>query len=418
MDLSSKLKDAHFSGFPNVDWSKILKRREIEIECGTIAKNIGEKDIFRAFVTNRLEYKFEQNNSKILSVQENSMMRPNYEKQMNAVRQIVPMDNLQSTYKHRSCHIVSGIILLVAYVWRWKREMKRLGITGVSSSVVLQSLYSLYFLYKDYVSLLNIDQYNLLLAFYDSSQHEAFLVELFKLKGVKTATLQHGMFSAFKENTFINSGVELRSFHSDYFLAWNKMTIEEAILQGVDSEKFIECGILGYVGKEYQECINPNNKTFGVVIGHPSFEEENIKLVEGANTLSKHLGYKFLLKLHPNYKEDYFDKIVDQNCFVGIVPKGCDMLKYANMVEFSLCGSSSVFAELVYVNHNTIRYSSRTLTDKFKNVSFGKYFTDPNALPNVFGTGFDKEDQRELFKYLCGSQDVTINYKKFLDNYC
>ena len=282
--------------------------------------------------------------------------------------------------------------------------------------LILLLIIYIFFFYKNVASRINPSRYNLLLAFYDSSLCEGFMVEYFKMRGVKTATLQHGIFSAFRENELINSGVEPRTFHSDYFLCWNKFTLNEAQKQGCATEKFLMCGILGYVGTQYLPCNNPSNKLFGVVIGHPSFESENLILIEGANILAQQTGYKYYLKLHPSYKEDYFaDKV--SSAFVGVVKKGIPMIDYANMVEFSVCGSSSVFAELVYLNHNTIRHSDNSITDKFRDVKCGKIFDSPEGIVSVFGNGFNTEDQSALFDELCTIKEIDKEYKKILEPY-
>lgn len=417
MLVTDKLKNVRFVGLPEVDWSIVLKRRGIELECNTKTKYMKLKSYLRPFVSNKLLYNFVKSGAKVLTMQENSMFRANYEKQMNAVRSLVPNDSLQSTVMKRSIHIIDGIILFFYIIPLWKKQLNKANIKGYDCNSIIQVLINLYFFYKEYLSKIECSNYNLLLVFYDSSIHESLAVEVFKKEGIKTATLQHGIFSARSENTFINSGVELRSFHSDYFLCWNQMTIDEAVKQGIDTSSFIPCGILGFVGQKYCACIEPDNKTFGVVIGHPSFEDENMKLIEGANIIAKHLGYHYYLKLHPNYEIHYFDSFVDNHYYLGTIEKGISMLKYANSVEFSICGSSSVFAELVYLNHNLIRYSSQGKTDKFKNIKCGKYFSTPSDIIDVYGIGFDGNGMNDVFNQVCYTTNVTESYKKFLTRF-
>lgn len=161
--------------------------------------------------------------------------------------------------------------------------------------------------------------------------------------------MQHGQFISYRENTVINCGIELRTFKSDFLLCWNNYTKREAVISGIDESRLPILGIIGYAGKEHwSKCTKPDNDIFGVVIGHPDYIDENITLIDAANNLSRAKGLKYYLKLHPSYKDDFFKDIVDQNLYLGNVKKGIDMIDYANMVDFSIVGSSTVFTELIF----------------------------------------------------------------------
>ena len=145
---------------------------------------------------------------------------------------------------------------------------------------------------------LELDSYKLLVTYYDSWVPEAYMVQKFKLKGIKTATLQHGQFTAKCGNSFIDSGVEFRTSGSDYFLCWNKFTRDEAIKSGLKPEKLIIAGIWTYINKEREVCHKNRRGVFGVVISHPSYAKENEILIKAANKLSEKYNLKYYLKLH------------------------------------------------------------------------------------------------------------------------
>jgi hypothetical protein len=197
-------------------------------------------------------------------------------------------------------------------------------------------------------------------------------------------------------------------------MAWNRMTYDECIRQGVEGTNVAVVGILGNLGKKYISCKNPHNRIFGVVLNHPFWEKDNFAMIEAANTLAKNIGYHYYLKLHPNYEDSYFNEVVDRNYYLGNIRKGIPILEYANMCEFSIVCSSSVFCELVYVKHRTIRFSTKGIEDKYRDVPYGVTFSNPSDIIDSYHHQTGEDDEKRLFDYLCGVEDVTCSYSAFL----
>lgn len=263
---------------------------------------------------------------------------------------------------------------------------------------------------------LKVSDYKLLVTFNDSFSLESYAVEYFRLFGIKTATLQHGQFISWRADTFFDCGIEFRTFKSDYFLCWNKYTYDEAVKFGIAAKKMIIAGIWSYIGIHRTRCRQNNGGVFGVVISHPSWENENLVLIRAANMISSKYGLKYYLKLHPNYAEDAYDNQVNEY-YLGNVKKGIPMLEYANSVDFSLIGSSSVFTELVFIDHDVYRYSSGLPNDKYEPVKKGKYFTSVEDLEQKFDKLYKMPVSSELFDYLCSVSDVTESYKRFFEQF-
>ena len=241
---------------------------------------------------------------------------------------------------------------------------------------------------------------------------DSFWEEIFRLKNIKTASLQHGQFISYREDMVNNFGIELRTFKSDFLLCWNKYTKREAVLSGIEESKLPILGIIGYASKEHwNRCIKPNNNIFGVVIGHPDYIDENIVLINAANSLSRAKGLKYYLKLHPNYKEDFFKDIVDQSYYLGNIKKGIAMMDYANIVDFSIVGASTVFAELVFLGHEVIRYSNQSIRDKYRDIKAGLTFSEPEKIVDAYNIGNFEVDS--LFDDLCSIREVRAAYQKF-----
>ncbi len=402
-----------FKGLPDVNWESVLGRTIVESQCRGKDHPLWKR-IFSCFIYQEQEYQIVSDaNSSILCFQ-SFYERKSFNEQLDNFAKLSNADIIKGCKpsRNRFC----GFLFLVNRIIPWYVELRKFKQPVWLTLWLLKDLIYLNNVYN-YFNNIDISRYKLLVTFCDSILDEAYVTELFKAHNIKTASLQHGQYTAFRENDFINSGVEIRTLKSDYLLAWNEMTVEECKRQGNVKSQIVICGILGYIGKGYVSCVNPNNKVFGVVINHPFFEKDNITLIKSANLLAKSIGYKYYLKLHPNYSEDHFSNIVDNDFYLSNIQKGIPIIEYANKCKFSLASSSSVFCELVYVRHRVLRYSTHKLDDKFKDVPYGLTFSCIDDVVTSYNKGFKDEDIDMLFSYLCGTEEVTREYKNFLTSF-
>lgn len=409
-------------GFPHLNWKSIFRRFEIELECdaNSFFLSYALRDIVLCFIDNNdIRLLRNSSNSKILFYQ-SFYERASYRKQFCDVQEIIESDLISYNQQQDSkIHIFTGLYLLLINLPCWFVQLWRMDVPISECPKYIHSLIQFYFISKRLQYLTNLDKYNLLVTFCDAIVEESFIAQLCKSKGIVTATLQHGAFSAWRENKLVNSGVELRSFNSDYLLCWNNLTIDEALKCNIPREKLVVVGILGYVKDQPKDWKCPHNNVFGIVIGHESFQEENLKLIEIANKIAECKGLNYYLKLHPNYDEHYFDSVVSPLYYKGNIKKGVPIGEYAAMVDFSLVGSSSVYIELVYILHDVIRYSSGKVTDKFKDVEQGKVIRHLEDVECMFDNSGDSNNTSndEVFNYLCGFKNVAEEYKKFFSIY-
>lgn len=412
MKYLEKLKGVEFIGFPKIDWSSVFVRDSILIECEEFyeGKNLFV-DLFRPFVSRDYKFVFEEvKDSNILIVSEQD--RKSIQNQISQISSLAKMDVAHiKEAKHVTCHFFTGLKVLF-FMPVWIITMIRAKLSRVEFRSCLTNLIILYLFNSN--NKIDYAKYKLLISYYDSLLIESYLTAVFKELGIKTSTLQHAQFNSWRENRFINSGIEFRSSKSDFYIAWNQFSLDEAQKDGCNINNFIKAGIIGYVGYKYEECKCPHNGIFGIALAHPFFEKESVKMIEAANILAKERNLKYYLKLHPNYAEDYFERIVDDNYYIGSIRKGIPMIEYANMVDFTIVGSSSVFIEMIYLNHNVIRYSSKEINDKFRDIKLGSIFTKVGDILEVYDKGFDEVANRELFDYLCFTKDCTGEYQRTL----
>lgn len=408
-------------GFPSgIDWALVLHRVAIEEECGFI---FNKEQFISTYAHTHYSFDFvTRENSGILFF-ESCNNRNNFVDYIKSLNKIVVSDVVLETKGKRKVDLLRGLKYKICYFPFWRKVLRRANLGSNFEKRCLYYIVNLHRFYKDLsrsINCQNIDikKYRLFVTFYDSMPKDALFVQLMRLNGVKTASLQHGAFTARRNNQFVNSGVELRTFNSDYFLCWNKFTVDEAKKELIDEKKCIITGIIGFVNNEKRIiCESVTNNTFGVVIGHPEFEEENRVLIESANYLAETTGKCYYLKLHPGYTDHYFDTLVKKDYYLGTIKRGIQMIDYANMVEFSIVGASSVFVELVYLGHNVLRYSSGEIVDKWRDIKVGNYFTNPNDVTKAFNEIKNKNNERELFDYVCTVEDVRTSYKEFFKKF-
>lgn len=413
------LQKVNFKGFPNVDWSCIFHRDAIAMECDIkpcmVRLFVGT--LCGLFLLKEEQYKLKLNEkSKILCFQSYFKRRTCVEQYKN-ICELYHSNSLSCESVKTKLHIIDGFTILFGLMPSWMVTLKLCDVTITQKLFILNKLVKIWYFHQQIKNKIKqVKETKLFVSFYDSLSIECYMVELFKNKHVPTATLQHGQFCAWRENVLENAGIEFRTSNSDYFLCWNKFTIDEAKKEGVPPQKLILAGILGYLNCENIKSKAPGNNSFGVVIGHPMYEEENKKLIESANILAKQCNLKYYLKLHPNYDENHFNFIVNHAYYKGNIKKGIPIINYANSVDLSIVGSSSVFVELVYLEHPILRYSSNNVKDKFRNVHIGKIFSSPNDIVDIFLTE-DEDSTALLFDYLCSVKDVKKGYLDFRNRF-
>lgn len=405
-----KFQKIIFKGFKDIDWEKVFNRTKLLHRCSSYSWFSSIRWILASLAPQKIMYveSFVENH-KILCYTSDTT-RASYEQQFDSFSELLNASKVKAyqTGKHS--------INLHLRLWiSWINELRKYNAPFDLKCHMLKDLSEL-FQFQNYLKTLPITEYKALVVFCDAMLDQAFLVSYCKQLGLKTITLQHGQFTAKRDDVFINSGAELSSTSSDYFLAWNNMTIEEAKKENVCHEGFIKSGILGYLNTEYKEADIVEAPLFGVVLDHPSFESNNIELIKAANILSQKTGLDYVLKLHPNYDTHHFDAIVNGH-FKNIVTKGIPIVEYANQVRFSLVGSSTVFVELVYINHRTIRYSNGSTIDKFRDVPFGATFKRCEDILDAYSNvDLSDEEKSNLFDYLCSFKNVKKRYIEVINS--
>ncbi len=417
MSLIDKIKNTTFRGLENYDIPNFCTLHSIGLDLGITSYKQSIKYFIKALFFEEFKYKYKCNNeNKILFFYSNYYYRQDhFDTFMKFAKRIEIGDVLYPIKKKRKLKFILGIRNFVS-VLPWIADMRNRNLSFQEKITILAVLHEINE-FKKIMSTFKLSKYNLLVVYYDVNPIENMLVQHFKSLDKKTATLQHGTFTAEKldVNDVEYMGIELKNSTSDYFLAWNQMTKDEGMMSGIDGSRIKVLGIPKYINTIVKtELSNKNQKTFGVVLGTKSSDKQNIELVKIANEISTRLGYKYMLKYHPTFNLNEYKFYTNTN-YLGSFEKYMSIQEYSDSVDFTLVGNSSVYIELIFLKHRTYRLSSKDIIDKFDVIETNR-FSDSEELYDIINNSNDNVTE-ELFNYLCTTEDVYESYMNFFRSF-
>lgn len=268
-------------------------------------------------------------------------------------------------------------------------------------------------------------KYKLLVTLCDTHVADNIIAQYFKRAGCLTATLQHGWCIRSLPDADNISGIALHfeGFVSDIFLAWGEVTKARAVQSGVPSDKILCTGHPNYIGLRKVQQKRVALKIFGILLTrsiHP-FKTENINLINISNKIAQKYGMQYIVRYHPA------DSITDVATYEAIMPRKClhgtgsqnsALADLAADIDFCVVGSSSVYAELLFLGVAAFRYTA--INDDYAEFPWGT-FTNADELISILDNEYaDKTKCMErVSKYgelLCGQGEIAENYRNFFRN--
>jgi hypothetical protein len=240
-------------------------------------------------------------------------------------------------------------------------------------------------------------KYNLCVVMYDANFIDNYASQYFQSKGLKVATLQHGVMLAPREGLEDNidfKGVEFKGFTSNYFLAWNEFTRNEAVKSGIEIDRIVVCGCGKCVG---QPVVSPvSNRNIGVILDGRYEEENNAPMISIVEQFAKQNGYHYTLRFHPAFSGNEYNDIIDKK-IGSICDKDSSIYYFLNSVEFCVLANSTVLFELECMGMPFYRYSSANIKDKFKDYKVNS-FTNLLEFQGLFDKRKDN-DIKDVYRF-------------------
>lgn len=243
------------------------------------------------------------------------------------------------------------------------------------------------------------------LVYNDSNPYENILVQHMKRKGIYTATLQHGIFD--KHGCW--RGLEFRASVSDDFLAWNYYTKDLAMECGISKEKIKVLGMPRYINSVVVAQGNQKG-IFSVILGGKLVFDENKRLIEFANNLSRELGLKYFVRYHPTYEGNEYDMLVDRQFYIWENRYNDSIVDMCEQSDFSLVGSAtSMIIDLIYLKQPFLQYFDQWDGKKYKKRT--NYFRNYNELKEQMRKLTSQSE--EMFYYYCTTAEVKKSYNEY-----
>ncbi|GAB1620093.1 hypothetical protein AAOGI_01430 [Agarivorans albus] len=235
---------------------------------------------------------------------------------------------------------------------------------------------------------LSCEQY---ICFNSSYLLESFFCYYFRIRGVPTLSLQHGMYFSYN-NTVPLDVINYENVCSDELLCWGEYS-KQQIASLVPSD--VNLTVAGYPYSSYTEC-KLNKDFYLVVLPRKIYLEQSIALVE----MLLSLKIKLIVRPHPSIKSEIESEFSDK----GILFGGENSLK-EDLKEFSYLGvigfnTTALFEALLY---DQVVYCFDEANSEFENPGFGVF--DGNGLKKS-SSSLEKE-----FFYSRFNHDVLCEIK-------
>lgn len=238
-----------------------------------------------------------------------------------------------------------------------------------------------------------------LVCFSDMQPIESLFSIYFKSRGIKTVTLQHGLYVYYKDYKTINS-INYLSQSSDYFLSWGRNTSTLIKHSNPEAEIFI-CGKPNI--RKTKENQLTGNKTTLVVLDQPIFRKQNFELIEIAFNISKRIESDIFFKFHPGINGD------EKNLYFKKYPKIKEQ-EDINKPEYILGHTSTLIFEALALGKKVFQYQTNIPSIQ---IDESLKFKCADSLLFAINNYKNKNYSEDYFSFI--GEDSKSRYKIFFD---
>jgi hypothetical protein len=233
-----------------------------------------------------------------------SLDRPDYEQLFDAVLRnvsgsVIRAENYRQTRQYANqdaAQFVHDSTILIRYI-------------DEPNTILRSCLYVHLCLHFWVVGKLFSNHFSRLVLFGDMQSAENLAVQLARIFGVKTATMQHGLYVDYGSYNTINV-VNYLNHNSDYFLAWGAETKSLIEKYRADAQVVI-CGNPTLANDETMfSSAEVTGEYILVVLDQVIFKEQNLAMLECVSEYASRSNTPVAVRCHPSdNKENYFTKV-------------------------------------------------------------------------------------------------------------
>lgn len=371
--------------------------------------------VWRTVIIGARDYIYENNKSIFLFIYGTYNYRKDHEKTFtDFTDRFDDSDRLRACAPEKRVFHGFGLIkyLMLSFVWFFQFVFS--GVSIRDTLCALPYVVMCHYLNKKLLKL-PTNKYKFVVTYCDVSPDENCMIQFFKNLNITTMTLQHGIFEK-KPNprSASETGFELYDSISDWYLAWNEYTVNEAVSLGMSRERVIPLGIPKYINYTAPEHPTAsNNRIFGVILHNMASDKHNRQMIDIANQIAEKYDLQFILRYHPSLKGNEYNSICGPR-YIGNNDIKTSINQYAESVCFTIVSNSSVFVELILMRHPVYRkiVTSYDTYSKVKPFSFDTLSDFDSIYQDDEG---NKEKEKQVFDLLCNTYDIYENYRQFFN---
>lgn len=245
---------------------------------------------------------------------------------------------------------------------------------------------------------------------------DSIMTQRFNLRGIDTASLQHGVISR-KINEWTVKGSK-----SKYYLIYGEYTKKQAMLAGVKEEKLVMLGMPQYIGERFPTAIaERKNKCFGIVLNGGNYIEEDKKMLVLAEQFAEKNDMTYSVKLHPGSEATCYDKLLLSPRIKEVHGTEISIEEFGKQIDFALLSKSVVFMEYMLNLVPVFLFADALDEVMYEGIEWCRV----SALEEMQNLYTLLERNIEVFEkniletraYLVRYKNMEDNYKKFFDGY-
>lgn len=193
--------------------------------------------------------------------------------------------------------------------------------------------------------------------FHDASSLLNLICQYLKGTGIRTITLQHGLYIEWNYPGVHNTDYENTS--ADYFFSWGPTT--QALIKKYNKNcTVLNVGHPFFIG--YQPKTHIRQHRFGVILCALAFREDNRNLIAFAEQISQAISVPYMVKLHPADNQSFYLDIPHDHC-EEFLDKTVTVMDYVDLVDFSITNPSSLLYQLLFMDHMTYKFGPAYAND-------------------------------------------------------
>lgn len=255
----------------------------------------------------------------------------------------------------------------------------------------------------------------LCVTFCDVHPVDYLMTSMLHKHGIKTATLQHGVYDHMTRYEFSNS-------HSNYFLAMNEHAKEEAIRSGLNEQKIRVLGPLAYIdNKTAIRSYVKKEKVYGILLNGAKYgmlKGEDKELLDFGYNLSIDNKFKVIVRPHPLCEvPDHKIKNIE---YYSECPRSVQLRDFLSQCDFVLTGSTTAFIDAFILGCPAYRYIG--IHDHFPKVN-GYSFCSMYQLTETIMSYYTKNEDEILQEiqlirqYFIPKGNIKENYELFFKEF-